>query len=163
MDYRKTFFLVLAFALPLIPILAQADQLAPNPNPAGHTITIGFLPSLNDLDFWNYGTINIEATPLPGSLTNRNKLTNYGDSASLNIYGSFTNALGARFDNKSGLAPGVNIGASGGLGNYGYITNDSNASLVNAGTITNYAGGSFVHGPPIHEPKKGVKLGDTFG
>ena len=44
-----------------------------------------------------------------------------------------------------------------------YLIYGQEAHMKKRTLVLTAAGLAFVRGPPIHEPKRGVKLGDTFG
>ena len=110
---------VLVFVFSLVPLgflsLAQAacdpaDQIAPNPNPDGATLTVPSGTACNALDpYENLGTLNNE-----GTLVNEGFLANgvSGDSGTLNNNGTLINSVGATVDN------------SGVLNNEGLLSND---------------------------------------
>jgi hypothetical protein len=110
---RLSSLFLLAAVLLLVPLNVYGQQILPNPNPAGNSITIdtgGWYNALNPYD--NGGTINVN---------NNTQLTNY---YLLNNYGTLTN--GGTLTNDSGSA----------LTNY-YLLNNY-GTLYNGGTLTNY-------------------------
>lgn len=82
MNYLSVFVVV---ALLMAPSFASAQQITPNPNPAGNTITVATSSGVNSFSFLNAGTIAITDS---GVLVNDGSLTNNG---TLNSNGVLTN------------------------------------------------------------------------
>ena len=57
-----------AVCLLIGPSVANSQQISPNPNPSGNTITVDTSNAFNSVDFDNEGTIDIETSD--GILTN---------------------------------------------------------------------------------------------
>ena len=56
----KYLALVAAVCLLMVPSVALAQQISPNPNPSGNTITVDTKDGRSRGDFDNYGTIDIK-------------------------------------------------------------------------------------------------------
>jgi len=143
----------LLLALLALPLAAHADQIAPNPNPSGDTITVSGSDE-NDENFTNNGSLEITGS---GALANTDRLTSNGTLAiasggtltsstswgSVWNYGTLTNA--GTLSNLSGSTIYNNSGAtlenSGTLSNSGTI--ESYDAFANSGTIHNYTGGEI--------------------
>jgi len=125
---------------------ALAQQIAPNPNPAGNTIVIADAQK-NSKSYENRGTIQVDAT---GFLDNQYSIVNWGDilnSGAIldNEYGRIENwghinnlgsiEIATRWDMLDGVKN------SGTIDNSGTITNSQRiqnyATLNNSGTINN--------------------------
>ena len=63
----------------ILPSVHADEQITPNPNPAGNTITLDAPGWVNYTTFSNSGTIQIVANPLGGS--NKSGLKNYAGEA----------------------------------------------------------------------------------
>jgi|GEM_PF-1700486 len=154
MKIKLTF---LISALLIMGAQAHAAQIAPNPNPAGNTITVSGSDS-NGTAFNNNGTINVTNT---GTLTNNSSRTlnnnaggainnsgtlinnyrlynNTGSTFITNAGGIFTNS--STFTNYSGAAFTLN----GTCNNTGTFTN--NGAFYNTGTIANAGTATFAAG-----------------
>jgi PEP-CTERM motif len=150
------------------PVIVQATQITPNPNPEGSTIDIiNDLAAFNNEDpFSNGGIINIDSGSTltnefgatlnnyendssnccGGTLNNAGTLINYGvlasdyDGATLTNDGTLINYGG--LSNISGAALINAIGAT--VNNYGDISNAFNvATLTNNGTFNNFSGATL--------------------
>ena len=100
-----------AVCLLIVPSVALAQHIFPNPNPAGHTITVDTSGRFNSVGFDNNGTIEITSD---GTLTNR-------------INGVLTNNAHSKINNAVG----------GTLINNGMLVNDWLAEMTNDGTFAN--------------------------
>lgn len=153
-DRRTRLACALLLALLLgTPLVAQADQIAPNPNPAGDTITVSG-SDLNDVYFINNGDMDITGS---GVLDNTGRLESYGtlgidaggtlhnssawsqvwNYGTLTNAGSLVNSSGATLNNDTGGT----LENTGALSNSGTI--NSYAAFTNSGTIHNYTGGEI--------------------
>ena len=43
-----------------VPPVAVAQQISPNPNPVGNTLSVNTSDAINDVSFTNHGTINFK-------------------------------------------------------------------------------------------------------
>ena len=149
MNHFRICFLVAMIALLNVPAFTQADQIAPNPNPAGNTISINTSDATNNEDFKNHGTLQIgnlgTLTNLDyGAVTNYGTLNNSGTLISMNYeignvpftqllnYGTLNNISGGMVDSER-------------MFNYNTLINYSGASMLvlwfdnsSGATITNY-------------------------
>jgi hypothetical protein len=123
-----TVLCLVAFGLTVPP--AAAQQISPNPNPLGNTITVTG-SEFNDLGvlFENFGEILID---WPALFTNSGTLDNTGV---INSYG--------HFDNLGTLSNDGDANIFGSMGNFGTVANSSSLYLTywfdNYGTVTNDA------------------------
>jgi len=167
----KKSIIALAVSLLLtgVPLLVQAAQIMPNPNPAGSTLDIINDPSAvnNDNPYYNGGTINIDAhstltntvgatlnnypqtIPPGGTLNNAGTLINYGTLG--NVVGTLTNSVGATLNNYGGLYNVISatLNNAGTLNNFAgatLVAADQAAGLNNAGTLNNFAGATLTTG-----------------
>ncbi|MDG2185479.1 MAG: PEP-CTERM sorting domain-containing protein [Mariniblastus sp.] len=101
----------------------MAQQISPNPNPAGNTITVDTSDFFNSVGFANDGTISISER---GQLTNKGtgRITHKG---MLEIYGELYNADKGDLVNYSDA---ITIQAS------GHLENAEDATLGNGGTLS---------------------------
>jgi hypothetical protein len=163
MPCKRLVFLLLLI-IGFFPYSVQASQIAPNPNTG--TIDIINDPTAfnSDNPFTNQGTISIDSTStltnntgaqlsngdftccaiVPGTLINNGTVINNGVLS--NIYASTVTNNGTLTNNGSlvnSQGGGKVTNAAGAtLNNYGNLTSYSNQSLVNAGTLNNFSGGT---------------------
>ena len=114
---------IIVALLLISPSICGAQQLSPNPNPLGNTITADSASLYNEVAFENYGTIDA---------TSNSTLINYSD---VNNFGTLTNAgkvynYGGRFYNSG------TVDNDGTLFNYGDW--DNHGTLANDGSFENY-------------------------
>ena len=147
---RKIQVLLAGVAFAITPFTVQADQILPNPNPLGSTITVDTSDAYNsgDIRFENRGYIEIKNT---GTLDNNTGLDNYGtldNTGTLNNDSSLYTPSGGTLNN-SGTLDNYNwVGNSGTLNNYsGGILNNYGVTgtigMSNYSTLNNYSGGTF--------------------
>ena len=136
-----------AVCLLIVPSVALAQQISPNPNPAGNTITVDTFDFFNSVGFANDGTISISER---GQLTNNatGRITNKGK---LEIYGQLLNADKGELVNQSDamtiqagghlenahdgtLGIGGTLTIHGSLTNFGNLNNYFNSKLINHGS-----------------------------
>jgi hypothetical protein len=117
----------------IAPLLVEAAQIVPNPNPIGSTIDIiGDSSAVNTADpFTNLGTVNVDSL---STLTNSGTWTNGGSSNTLAI-----------------------LSNSGTLLNTGTMTNTTNSSLVNL------SGGTVVNSGTVTDGFRSRVLNDSGG
>lgn len=131
------------------PLLVQADQITPNPNPAGSTIDIINDPFAvnNDNPYSNGGTINIDAsstlTNSVGALLSNIDPTTHNDGGTLNNAGTLIN--NGYLNNSNGRGDGLltntgtltNAGTLelNGLGGPGQLLNQTGGTLTNTGSL----------------------------
>ena len=130
-----------AVCLLFVSSVASAQQISPNPNPVGNTISVNTSDAINDVSFTNHGTINFKNYAQNPTLTNKSGATlmNYGW---LETFGGHINNSGT-VTNKSG---GV-------LDNIGWVTNESGGMLINESggdlrvrsKLTNKSGGTVLN------------------
>ena len=129
-----------AVCLLFVSSVALSQQISPNPNPVGNTITVNTSDAINDVSFTNHGTINFD-TSANATLTNKSgaTLTNHG----------WLETLGGYFNNS-----GTVTNKSGGvLDNIGWVTNESGGMLINESggdlrvrnKLTNKSGGTVLN------------------
>ena len=106
----------------IVPPVALAQQISPNPNPAGNTITVNSLGWFNNQDFLNQGVVDILTN---GALENNNILnsTFLKNKGTLNNDGTLNNYFW--------------------LGNYHELTNNAWRTLANKGVLVNELGGEL--------------------
>ena len=139
MRMRRFCFFVTAIVFATVPCVAQAQQIAPNPNPLAGLIDVTTSDAANDTYFENYGRLYIESG---GTLTNKTggTLANLNTPASLDIFGGGTlNNWGqvenyARLRNWAGGMLNNNAGGTLHLAG-GTFDNDGGATLNNAGAL----------------------------
>ena len=150
MHKRKIISVVASLILIGAPLLLQAAQISPNPNPAGSTLDIINDPfAVNNANPYNNGgTINIDAAStltnsVGASLHNFDLTTNVGGT--LNNTGTLNNLAGASINNTGGT-----LNNTGTLNNGGGLTSSQGGSissglttLNNTGTLNNLAGASI--------------------
>ena len=160
-------------SLLIAPSAAAAQQISPNPNPTGNTITVDSTGAYNQLTFQNRGTISVVRNAMLhnqsggavynyatsgfynyGTLTNDGQLNNYGEIQ--NNDGTLTNNNLLTNDNLMSNAGSLvnnktfyNNGG-GNLVNNGMLTNSYLGKVTNEGELKNYgtltnAGGSLVN------------------
>lgn len=150
MNKRCLFSFAVSVVLTGAPLLVDAAQVAPNPNPFGSTIDIISDPSAsnNQNPYLNLGTINIDSA---STLTNTGTLTNAGTLAEPGILnnagtlnnvsgGTLTNDIGGRLNNTGTLI------STGTLTNAFFLTNAGTltaTNLENDGIMTNATGGTM--------------------
>ncbi len=145
------------------PLASQADQIAPNPNPVGDTITVSGSDE-NAIFFTNNGNLGITST---GALSNADRLESYG-SLSIDAGGALTNAdnwgqvwnygtltnagslvngSGATLNNESGgtLENTDTLSNSGTINSYDAFTNSGTIHNYTGGEIYNYGGSAFTN------------------
>jgi len=137
---------------------AACDQISPNPNPVGGTITITGVNGCNDLaSFVNNGKIQSSGNPLltnNGTLTNNSIITSNFTGRFLDNNGTLNNNVGASLLHSLKLN---NAGAT--VNNYGTISSISafDFGLTNYGILNNYAGGGvFGNDPALNNASGGV-------
>jgi len=151
------------------PLLVQAAQITPNPNPVSSTIDIVNDPFAvnNDNPFTNAGTININSSStltnsvgaaltngedevnsddVRATLNNAGRLDNYGvlsarNLASLTNTGTLNNFAGAGLYTIGGGRLTNTVGGI--VNNYGIIINSDGGSTTNAGTLNNFDGAAL--------------------
>ena len=125
-------------SLLIVPSVARAQQISPNPNPAGNTITVDTMHWYNWGDehdrFSNFGIININPWC---KLKNETDLTNWAtltneSTGVINNHGEFENTA---------FFPG----SFAAVHNYGTLTNFALGTLANYGTLTNKSGGTLIN------------------
>ena len=128
---------VAAVCLLIVPSVTLAQQISPNPNPAGNTITVNNKDANNHLDFSNFGSIDITQN---GELTNSftATLTNKTGGTVFNA-GGFTNSLTGYFNSDGSV---INNGTMTNRGNF--FLNSSSSELVNSGVFKNENYGTFL-------------------
>lgn len=186
--FSFSFRISVAYFLALLvmsPLLAQAQQIGPNPNPNGNWIGVsGWNASTtgtNILNFDNYGVVQVYNS---GTLTNEAGGTiNNFSGASLGAYdgGHLINSAGASINNSVG--GGMNVGPassfqndgtftnhgdvatrvgaiangdSGKLDNFGQMSIDSDSWLYNAGSMNNAVGATV-------DITRGAQLNNSSG
>ncbi len=126
---------LIVVSLVIVPSVAFGQQISPNPNPQGNTITVSNNGALNSVSFQNFGTIDITQD---GKLNNDD-----GNSTRLDNYGTLNNA--GTLDNDGVVANNVghtlnNTGTldnSATVNNQGVVNNNVGGTLNNTGTLTN--------------------------
>ncbi|MFN7773635.1 MAG: beta strand repeat-containing protein [Planctomycetota bacterium] len=139
------------------------QQVSPNPNPAGNTITLDSTGWYNsEENFFNHGEISITSS---GSLTTYTYLTNYEQFSNAGLFsagtteshgvlenhGTFNNtgAVAIEFGLFNGPSAqllnnsSIQIAANGTLYNLGSV--QSSGSIVNYGTLQDLSGAGFVN------------------
>ena len=127
---------LIVVSLVIVPSVGFGQQISPNPNPQGNTITVSDNGASNSVSFLNFGTIDITQD---GKLANG---TTGGSTARLDNYGTLENA--GTLDNSEVLQNNVgytlnNTGTldnSGSLDNQGVLNNNVGGTLNNTGTLT---------------------------
>ncbi len=162
-----------AVCLLILPSVAAAQQISPNPNPTGNTITVDSTGAYNQQTFQNRGTISVVGNAMlhnqsGGAVYNyaTSGLYNYGtltNDGQLNNYGEIQNNDGTLTNNN--LLTNDNLMSNGGslvnnktfnnygegiLVNNGMLTNSYLGKVTNEGELKNYgtltnAGGSLVN------------------
>ena len=137
-----------AVCLLFVSSVASAQQISPNPNPVGNTISVNTSDAINDVSFTNHGTINFKNYAQNPALTNKSGATlmNYGRLETLGGYinnsGTVTNKSGGVLDNVGWIANesgGMLINESGGDLRVGSkLTNKSGGTVLNDGKMENY-------------------------
>ena len=117
----KYLFALALVCLLIVPSVCVSQQISPNPNPVGNTITVDTPDRYNGVTFDNNGEIDITSV---GNLTNNDTLKN-------NKGGTLDNA---------GLLTNYNL-----LANYNLLTNNDGGSLINDGTLTNESGSTLTN------------------
>lgn len=115
-----------------LPAFAQAEQIAPNPNPLNSTITVDGNAD-NTSIFFNHGVVLINS---PGTLNNSGALSN---GTLDDNFGALINAVGGTLGNSGYL------GNFGGLSNSGSLTDSGNLTNFGTGTLTNLGTGALVY------------------
>ncbi len=150
--------LLSTISLLTLPIISQAEQIAPNPNPVDSTITIN-ADIDNLIGFSNHGVISINTlgtlnNSITASLTNgtrENTLGSLNNSGNLNNTGGLSN-FGSliNFENVSnsgvlgnGIGDNTDAGHAGYLANSGTLTNQVGGTLNNFGNLSNLVGGTL--------------------
>ena len=133
MKYLPTLAVV---CLLIVPSVVAAQQISPNPNPAGNTITVDTFDFFNSVGFANDGTISISEN---GQLTNNGtgRITNKGK---LEIFGQLYNADKGELINQSDA---MTIQAG------GYLENTHDGTLGIGGTLTIH--GSLNNGGTLNQ------------
>jgi hypothetical protein len=172
MKMRKICFLLLVIILVSAPLVVQADQISPNPNPVLNTITVDTSNAYNSLNpFDNNGDIYITNTGTlennlgaglnnnsGGTLNNYYRLNN-GGTLNNNSGGTLNNNSGGTLDNYYRLYNGATLNNAGTLNiNAGSVLDNASSGtlnnisggtlknyyyLNNAGTLNNYYGGTL--------------------
>ena len=123
-----------AVCLLIGPSVASAQQISPNPNPAGNLLTVDTSSAFNNVEFGNKGIVHI--TP-DGKLTNEDGATLTNDSRGGNT--------GTGIANEGTLINTGTLTNTGVLSNHNTLTNNKGGVLTNkhgadlyTGTLTNY-------------------------
>ena len=118
----------------LAPSVVYGQQISPNPNPVGNTITVSTSGELNATTFQNNGTIDITNA---GTLTNDGWLNNAGKLANSGFLKSNSGGVLTNTGTVINYTDSRLVTYFGGtLANAGTLTN--NGSLYNHGTLANY-------------------------
>jgi hypothetical protein len=115
-------------------------QIAPNPNPAGSTITLNGSEWFNNAFFDNAGLLDNS-----GTLNNNGLLNNNLGGSLFNDGGTLNNGVGGTLNNNHSLfnKVGGTLNNSGLLNNLGSLNNDVGGLLNNFGTLNNNLGGTL--------------------
>ena len=134
-----------AVCLLFVSSVTLAQQISPNPNPVGNTISVNTSDAINDVSFTNHGTINFKNWAQNPTLTNNSgaTLTNHGRLETLGGFffnsGTVTNKSGGVLDNRgwaTNESGGMLINESGGIFNLNNkITNKSGGTVLNDGEL----------------------------
>ena len=136
--------LVAVWLLSLPSVHAQLDQITPNPNPAGNTITLDTPGWVNLTTFSNSGTIKIVPNPLGGGSESglKNYVSGAGAAILNNEAGGSIELIGSGDDGKVfflNMREGSETFAQ--LNNSGTIAIGSTSEFTNDGIVSN--SGSF--------------------
>ena len=121
----KYLALVAAVCLLMVPSVALAQQISPNPNPSGNTITVDTKYGDSSGDFDNYGTIDIKGN---GTLWNDGTLRNEG---------AVINSGTGETPREMGLINHLRLINYGTLNNNGDMLNTRGGIMWNYGKVTN--------------------------
>ena len=154
----KYLVVLAAVCLLIVPSQLYGQQISPNPNPAGNTITVDTSGAYNESDFFlNNGTIDITndgELDNYETLTNNNVLTNDGllnNWKFLTNYGTMNNNYGSKIENRAtgNLFNDGTIAIAGTLVNSGTWNNSglliNSGMLTNVGTLTNERSGTLTN------------------
>ena len=141
----KYLFALALVCLLIVPSVCVSQQISPNPNPVGNTITVDTPDRYNGVTFDNNGEIDITSV---GNLTNNDGGSLINDDGSLINGGTLTNdGTLANYAGGTLANFGALVNSGGLLTNSGTLTN--NGSLSNDGMLKIYEGGTLTNNDTV--------------